>query len=368
MAAPKSAHSLIPIENIVDTLLGHDTVLSNVRMFGTPEHPLMPVVDVGAALKLVDISRTIARWGDELVIRECEVIATIADGSTRLQRLNVFTEEGLYQFLFTSRVKLAKEFRKFVLIVLRRLRLNGQVKLADAQAELKAENDRLAAALNDSRLEAWNLNHTLTDAVTHLRELQGDPDDDMHENSPEKRLNRQFCIKYAKPVYIYAVDPEWVALAYRPKSKPKSKAAPERMMLSDLISDLSPDEDEVIDLKEPEETNIHESVDIGVDDYTEEFSYMRGPNYDPDRMYYLYLTRKKMDNPGDKYTYVNVEYVGTPKDFATLKEKLAPHKTHRAGVFATSLAEVRIDARCLLSLWLMAAVDKKEKEVSSKKV
>jgi prophage antirepressor-like protein len=95
-----------------------------VNIQGTPDNPLFQANQIGDLLGLCNISDTIKDFDDG----EKSAVST-TDAIGRLQNTNFLTEAGLYRLLFASRKPFARPFQKWVIQVLKKIRLTGKYEL-----------------------------------------------------------------------------------------------------------------------------------------------------------------------------------------------------------------------------------------------
>jgi hypothetical protein len=98
---------------------------ASMPIYGTREAPLFPSKDIGT---LLNITRFHFEHYDE-DLDYTRAVAPCRDGGLR-ERV-MFTEQGLYNVVFRSRSPIGKEFRTFVGLLLRELRLKGMIRVDD---------------------------------------------------------------------------------------------------------------------------------------------------------------------------------------------------------------------------------------------
>jgi prophage antirepressor-like protein len=127
-------NQIIKISNEVPTtLLSQFPEFQNIEFYGTVEDPLVPVQELEKILQCPDIRL------DKLDLVEGEDYIKVRAKSSdcKIREQNMLTERGLYTYLARSRTALGKKFNKFVYVVLKELRLKGQVTLKTAVEKLK---------------------------------------------------------------------------------------------------------------------------------------------------------------------------------------------------------------------------------------
>lgn len=149
---------------LVNTFMG----LLSDRILGTNETPFFYAADIGKALGIKKISKTIEGFGELDIVspavrKEYGLVTYKRYNDTfRINnQMTLLTEMGVYHVIFVSRSPIAKEFRIFVSTVIRDRRRGeiDQLKIASAMAtaeleernaavvELKAQNATLADML-----------------------------------------------------------------------------------------------------------------------------------------------------------------------------------------------------------------------------
>jgi prophage antirepressor-like protein len=120
---------------------------SSLVVYGTIDDPLFPCQQVLDMLQITKIHFTREfDEGDDYV----KLAVTAKDGKLREQ--NMLTEQGLYNAISRNRGEIGRKFRKFIKVVLRELRLRGQVTLTDALGKLQRElhqKERYIRVLDD---------------------------------------------------------------------------------------------------------------------------------------------------------------------------------------------------------------------------
>lgn len=106
-------------------------------VYGTYEEPLFPGQQVQ---ELLGISNINYNRDYEEGIDYKKAISTAKDNKLREQ--NMFTEQGLYNIIFSSKTDLGRKFRRFVTVILRELRTKGHVTLQTALEKLQLESKK----------------------------------------------------------------------------------------------------------------------------------------------------------------------------------------------------------------------------------
>jgi len=108
---------------------------SEMTVYGSVEEPLFP----GSQVKdLVGITRI---HYEDLDLGDDYIKTKIQTGG-QMREVHMLTEQGLYTLVSRSRTDLGQKFRRFVKVVLKELRLRGQVTLTDALGKLQQELDK----------------------------------------------------------------------------------------------------------------------------------------------------------------------------------------------------------------------------------
>ncbi len=125
-------------------------------MYGTIDDPLFVANDVASILGIENSRQMIQTIDDD------EKLTYIIDTSGQRRNVNVLTEAGLYEVFFQSRKPAAKEFKKNVKALLKKLRTNGFVdlrpKTASANHIASAKEVRAHYAAIEAKKALLNLN------------------------------------------------------------------------------------------------------------------------------------------------------------------------------------------------------------------
>ena len=92
----------------------------NIRIYGTVEEPLFRADDIGELLEMGAIRSTLRYFDED------EKGVQIMPTPGGQQQVIMLTEHGLYRLLMISRKPIAKQFQKWVVNVIREIRLNGK--------------------------------------------------------------------------------------------------------------------------------------------------------------------------------------------------------------------------------------------------
>jgi prophage antirepressor-like protein len=187
----------LPIgQNIFENIgFGIEDAFRDIRIYGTIEEPLFVAVDIQALLDLKDMR--IAR-NEHYVegVDWCRILVRTTGGKRTEQEAIALTESGLYLALFRSNTETAKQFRRFVIVLLKRLRMQGSVSAEEATTdfELIEKNERLEDLLDLEKARVERLRNRL--------DAREDPD---VEDLKEKLLILKKM--YMKPLVISLVQP-----------------------------------------------------------------------------------------------------------------------------------------------------------------
>lgn len=105
----------------------------NIMIYGTWEDPLFKASEIGEMLDIKDI-RTSLRNCNQDVMHSMYTV----DALGRQQNTMFITEQGLYELLFVSRKKIAKQFKNHVFCLLKQERLNVKSELEGYKERIKA--------------------------------------------------------------------------------------------------------------------------------------------------------------------------------------------------------------------------------------
>jgi prophage antirepressor-like protein len=149
----------LPAYNVQDTELGsafemirsfaHDGTQFQVRIAGTKQEPLFNASDIGTVLGYTKIRDVVANLPDNMKSSvTADAIGTLG-GPDRLY----ITEPGLYRLVMRSNKPVALQFQDWVFNVLKRLRLDGEVKLKEQIAAKDTEMKQLHQVIQEKDME-----------------------------------------------------------------------------------------------------------------------------------------------------------------------------------------------------------------------
>lgn len=123
---------------------------SNVRIFNIKGNPYFSVLDVCNVLNISNSRMATSRLDSDDV-----TITDVIDSMGRKQKLTIINEGALYQLIFRSRTKDAKQFRKWVTHeVLPSIRKTGKYSIPSELKQISTENRKaLTKAWEDSGIE-----------------------------------------------------------------------------------------------------------------------------------------------------------------------------------------------------------------------
>lgn len=168
------------------------------RVLGTNETPFFYASDIGEALGIKKVSKTIEGF-DELdivspAVREQYGLVTYqrrGDAFRVNNRMTLLTEFGVYHLILISRSPIAKEFRTFVceLIQSRRRGEAEQLRISCATTvtELKAEYEAQSSGLRERLAEIDKYNPTV---YVFKRKINGNPYDFVPTKEVDQELRK----------------------------------------------------------------------------------------------------------------------------------------------------------------------------------
>lgn len=153
---------------------------TKIRIYGTKDEPLFLGVDIQKMLdlKMFHYERDYDLEDDYIKIKE--------EIGGQYREVNAFTEDGLYNVIARSRTPLGKRFRKFVKIILKELRLKGEVTLPTALEKLQTY-----LALEKSKNEILENENKMLDA-----QLVKEHNDHEKTERESKKFYKQYIDAY----------------------------------------------------------------------------------------------------------------------------------------------------------------------------
>jgi prophage antirepressor-like protein len=147
----------LPAYNVQDSEYGtafdmirsfaHDGKNFEVRIEGTRQDPLFNAADVGMVLGLGNVRSSLAGLDQDMKAVQ------ILDTPGGQQSMSFLTEPGLYHLVMRSNKPIAKQFQRWVFDVLKRLRLDGEVKLKEQIAAKDTEMKQLQQVIQEKDME-----------------------------------------------------------------------------------------------------------------------------------------------------------------------------------------------------------------------
>lgn len=192
---------------------------TQIEIYGDEDSPLFPIRQVE---KFIECDRIRLDKGDyELGVDYIKTVCVGRDGHHNYEQ-NLLTEEGLYHVLFRTNTPVSRKFRQFTKIVMKELRLRGEVTLGSALEKLKeevAERNRIIAQQNQQLEEEHNEKLQFKreserfymqkmDAQQRARvaEMKLSQAQDVPDNSPEHLFELMQKV-FLKRVYVYLSKP-----------------------------------------------------------------------------------------------------------------------------------------------------------------
>jgi prophage antirepressor-like protein len=195
-----------------ETLAKEFPEFTKLTVYGTADEPLFPVSQVQEFLGTDRIR--LDRGGYDIGEDYIKILCDRKDG--RVNEQNLLTEDGLYRVLFKTDTAVSKKFRRFTKVVMRELRLRGQVTVDDAIQKLHKLEQTIAA--RDQQLEEQHADlmrykkdsekyfHQKMDAQTKLLAAQVAIERNTDNYGAEYQLERikGNCLK---KVFVYMIRP-----------------------------------------------------------------------------------------------------------------------------------------------------------------
>lgn len=217
----KVTGSMLPMEISKDLVksLGelYNPIFSNIRIYGSVEDPLFVAKDVQKLLQLTTLSYSGDRFEDELEKRKIKI-----QTNGGAQETVVFTEQGLYKAIFASIVPVAKQFQRFITVVMRQLRTRGSVSIDQAIDGYKKEivKEQQKAKMLEDQLDeehAKMIAHRTAEERYHSQWLDMQYKAAAAEEKSKYSMTKDASImeaqiqkmreKYMKPLYILLIQP-----------------------------------------------------------------------------------------------------------------------------------------------------------------
>lgn len=171
------------------TVIGSETICNKtVNVFGTPENPLFLAIEVANWLGHSNPSRMLSKIDDDekitiyakLSLQNSDITNSYISSESDSYKANNYlflTEFGVYEVLMQSRLPKAKEFKKGVKEILKRIRLTGKYE-ADTHSDDDHSRELIEALKENNALLRQALQ-----ASTNTR--QHEANDQYCDNSPK---------------------------------------------------------------------------------------------------------------------------------------------------------------------------------------
>lgn len=118
-----------------DQLIREFPEFGQIDIYGTREEPLFPASRIG---ELLGLERIHFERGEYKIEKDfIEAAGITKDG--KIRKMKMFTERGLHKIILRSNCPFGEKFQDFVSIIIKELRLNGEVKLDDALTKLNIQ-------------------------------------------------------------------------------------------------------------------------------------------------------------------------------------------------------------------------------------
>lgn len=132
-----------------DFSLYQSSKFKNVRIYGTVIDPLFVAKDIEKALEIKNLH---IRDLKTYVLGKHYVKVRINTDAGAREAL-ALTEQGLYEAVYTSRSELARDFKDFIYVVLRRLRLEGSVSIDEAKEDHESYKEEYAEHIQNLKVK-----------------------------------------------------------------------------------------------------------------------------------------------------------------------------------------------------------------------
>lgn len=146
-----------------------DTVTKSVTILGTREEPLFKASDIADILGINNVRAVTADWDSS------EKHVTAIDTLGGKQSVTFLTEDGLYRLIFRSNKPIAERFRKWVVSVMKEIRLTGKYELPEDIKERLSQSEAKTAELEQQLLEVSQQKETLEKEMNTMRNMDGQP-------------------------------------------------------------------------------------------------------------------------------------------------------------------------------------------------
>lgn len=137
----------------------------------------------------------------------------IRDDNGNAKKIKVFTEDGLYDYLFKARNLVATRFRKFVIGVLKKLRKTGSVTMKEAideykkdMARIEQENEKIRIKLVNEEYKTARKDLMIRDYQERIKQLDTDLNSELIANRLRAVMDEE--LKF-QSICIYAGNYEY---------------------------------------------------------------------------------------------------------------------------------------------------------------
>jgi prophage antirepressor-like protein len=149
-----------------------------LEIYGDIDNPLYEFNSIQDAIRVMSPDYTLSYKPEETAKFEHEPIEYyiknifVRDLNGNAKKVKVFTEDGFYDYLFKARNVFAKRFRKFVRIILHKLRIKGSVTINEAVAEYKIQMQRIEQENEQMRIKLLSSENKIAKQDLVVREYQ----------------------------------------------------------------------------------------------------------------------------------------------------------------------------------------------------
>ncbi|KAJ3082708.1 hypothetical protein HDU99_001788 [Rhizoclosmatium hyalinum] len=130
---------------------------TTVEMYGTTENPLFKANDICNFVEHTNVQSAIQSLGLEFG-QDVESVCVLGSNRQK-QRTTVFTEEGLHAFLLASRKEKAKLFRKWIINIIKDVRVRGKKDMEEKLRMMSAAAEQERLQLQAAEQEKQRLMH-----------------------------------------------------------------------------------------------------------------------------------------------------------------------------------------------------------------
>jgi prophage antirepressor-like protein len=217
-------YNRIDLDSIITNTYNEEDIrvkaIKALKAYGDPDSPLYEFNSVQDAIRVMnptykltyDPTETAKYENEEL---ECYIKHVVVRDSHGIgKHVKVFTEDGFYDYLFKARNEFAKRFRKFVRVVLQKLRKKGSVTIQEAvddyknyMKELEKKNEQINIKLLSSENKIARQELVVREYQERIKNLDSDLNSELMANRL-KCIMEDEEIKFQK-LFIYAGNFEY---------------------------------------------------------------------------------------------------------------------------------------------------------------